>query len=74
MQQRDDVPAIILCGSRRERGIKIVRHGEKPADDIVRLEAVRLDEGAEQFVRGLKDLGGIVPADRGGAANSLQPH
>lgn len=74
MQQRNDVPAVVLGGARRKRGIQIVGDGKESADDVVGLKTIRLDQCTQQLVGRREDLGGIVAGDGRGAANSLQSH
>ena len=71
MQQGHDVPAKFLGRAGGECGIQVVRYGEKTADDIVRLELIGFDQGAQQLVRGGKNLRCIVTGDSSGAPNSL---
>ena len=72
MQQRHDIPAIVLRRPGGEGGIEVAGHRENPAHDVVGLEAVALDQVPQQLVRRLEDLGGVVGGNRRGAANSLQ--
>ena len=74
MQQRDDVPAVVLGGPRRERRIQIVGDGEQSADDVVGLKVIGFDQCTQQLIGSRQDLGRIVAIDGGGAADSLQPH
>jgi hypothetical protein len=73
MEQRHDVPAVVLRGAGGKRGVEIAGDGEQGAHDVVGLELVGLDQGAQQLVGGGEDLGRVVALDRGGAANTVQP-
>ena len=72
VQQGHDVPAIILRRTRGKGGIQVTGYREDPAHDIVRLEAVALDQVPEQLIGRLEDLRGIIRGHRGGPADSLQ--
>ncbi len=72
VEERDDVPPVLLGGTGREGGVEILRDGEQAADDIIRLKAVRFDERAQQLVRCRENLGRIVPGDRRRAADTLE--
>ena len=74
MQQGYDVPAVVLGGSRRKRGVQIVGHREEPADDVVRFETVRFDQCAQQLVGCCQDLGRIVARNSGSPADPVQSH
>jgi hypothetical protein len=73
VQQGHDIPPVLLRRARRERGVEVVGDGEEPAHDVVGLELVGGDEGAEQLVGGGQNLAGVVALDGGRAADAVQP-
>ena len=73
MEQRDDVPAEFFGGPGGKRGIKIVGEGKQRAHDVIGLEPVGLDQGAQQLVRGGEDLRWIVSRDCGCSADPVEP-
>jgi hypothetical protein len=72
MQQRHDVPAEVLGGARREGGIEVAGHGKERTDDVVGLQAVRLDNGTQQLIGGGENRRGLVRLDRRRAADAVQ--
>lgn len=72
VEERHDVPPVVLGGTGREGGIEIRCDGEQAADDIVRLKAVCFDERAQQLVRCRENLGRIIPGDGRRAADTLE--
>jgi len=72
VEERHDVPSEVLGGTGRKGSVEILRDGEQTADDIIRLQAVRFDERAQQLVRCREDLGRIIPGDRCRAADTLE--
>lgn len=73
VQQGDNVPAEILGGARRKCGIQIVGHREESADDVIRLEPVCLDQGAQQLIGGCENLVRVVARHGGGATDPVKP-
>ena len=73
MQEGDDIPAELLGGSGGKGGVEVPGDRKQRADDIVGLESVCVDQGAQQLVCGRQDLTGLVPADGGGSPNAVKP-
>jgi len=72
MQQSHDIPAEVFGSSSGKRGVEISSDGEEGTDDVVRLQVVGVDQGAQQLVGGRQNFAGIVPADGGGPSDSLK--
>ena len=72
MQQGNDIPAELFSRASRKRGVEIPGDGEEGADDVVRLEAVGVNQRPQQLVGGSQDFAGIVPADGSGPSDSLK--
>jgi len=72
MQQGHDIPAEVFGRSSGKRGVEISGDGEEGTDDVVRLQVVGVDQGAQQLVGGRQNFAGIVPADGSGPSDSLK--
>ena len=71
MEQGHDIPAEFLRCPGGKSGIEIPGDGKERTDDVVGLELVRLNQGAQQLVGGRENFTGIIAGHRGGAADPL---
>ena len=73
MEQGHDIPAKLFGRPRGEGGVEIAGDRKERTHDVVGLELVGVDQGAQQLVGGGEDLRGVVAVDRGGSANAVEP-
>jgi len=72
MEKGHDIPSELLGGPRRKGRIEIVGDREQRADDVVRLQPVRIDHGAQQLVCCGENLFSLVPVHSGRSPDSME--